>query len=264
VLLQQKSETGIAVDDESALVIIAEEAREVLDVRGIPNVVRRRKRIALEVTIVSAENRNEIDMLPDHPLGIWLQAEILAAAERVVENETVSGREMGVGVMAMNEMLLVSLMKLDGMVSVAPSGVLSEDLSEDQKEEADAVERWEVICGVKNDEIVVAQERMEEEKGIVRKGWILGEERRDQDDRWGASRPGEWIHLADLYDGLEMAPGFRCMHALGGVLFCKQRNIFEAFNGEMGDCIFCGVGWETEFEIDLHYLLFFGWFVTSK
>jgi len=36
---------------------------------------------------------------------------------------------------------------------------------------------------VKSDEIAAAQERMEEEKDIARKGRIPGEGRRDQDDR---------------------------------------------------------------------------------
>lgn len=67
--------------------------------------------------------------------------EILAPLEKVVErvdeNETVREREMGADVMAVSETLHVSLMKLDGMVSVAPSGVQNED----QKEAVDAAGR---------------------------------------------------------------------------------------------------------------------------
>lgn len=70
MLLQRKSETEIAVDGESALATIAEEAQEVLDVRGIPSVVRHPRRIALEATIASVENLSEIGMHPDRQLGI--------------------------------------------------------------------------------------------------------------------------------------------------------------------------------------------------
>jgi len=70
-----------------------------------------------------------------------LLGEILAPLEKVVErvdeNETVREREMGADVMAVSETLHVSLMKLDGMVSVAPSGVQNED----QKEAVDAAGR---------------------------------------------------------------------------------------------------------------------------
>ena len=68
-------------------------------------------------------------------------AEMLLAEERVVEradeNESVRGREMGVDVMVVSETLLVSLMKLDGLASVAPSGVQSEE----QKEAVDVAGR---------------------------------------------------------------------------------------------------------------------------
>jgi hypothetical protein len=245
MLPQQKSETEIAVDGESALATIAEEAREVLDVRGIPSVVRHPRRIALEATIANVENLSEIGMHPDRQLGIWLLGEMLAAVEKVVErvdeNETVREREMGADVMAVSETLHVSFMKLDGMVSVAPSEVQSED----QKEVVDAAGRWEAICGVKSDEIVAAQERMEEERDIVRKGRIPGEGRKDQDDRWGASRWVGWIHLADLYDGLRWHLIFvACLHWVA-FLTCEQRNIFEAFQGEMGDWLQCEIYWET-------------------
>jgi hypothetical protein len=256
LLLQRKSETEIAVDGESALATIAEEAQEVLDVRGIPSVVRHPRRIALEATIASVENLSEIGMHPDRQLGIWLLGEMLAALEKVVErvdeNETVREREMGADVMAVSERLHVSLMKLDGMVSVAPSGVQNED----QKEAVDAAGRWEAICGVKSDEIVAAQERMEEEKDIARKGRIPGEGRRDQDDRWGASRWVGWIHLADLYDGLRWHLNFvACMHWVA-FLTCEQRNIFDAFQGEMEDWLLCEIYWDRESGIDLHYRFF--------
>ena len=58
------------MDDESALAIIAEEAREVLDVREIPSVVRHPRRTVLEATIASVESLSEIDMHPDRRLGI--------------------------------------------------------------------------------------------------------------------------------------------------------------------------------------------------
>ena len=66
-----------------------------------------------------------------------LEKVVVRVDERVDENETVREREMGADVMAVSETLHVSLMKLDGMVSVAPSGVQNED----QKEAVDAAGR---------------------------------------------------------------------------------------------------------------------------
>jgi hypothetical protein len=58
------------MDGASALVIIVEEAREVLDVREIQSVVWHQRRTVLEVTTAIGEIPSEIDMHPDRRLEI--------------------------------------------------------------------------------------------------------------------------------------------------------------------------------------------------
>jgi hypothetical protein len=64
---------------------------------------------------------------------------MLVVVEKADETASVKGREMVVDAMVVNETLLVSLMKLDGLRSVGLSGVQSED----QKEAVDAAGRLE-------------------------------------------------------------------------------------------------------------------------
>jgi hypothetical protein len=95
-------------------------------------------------------------------------------------NVIVRGKEMVVGAMVVSGTLPVILMRLGGTASVVQSGVESEDPNEAA---ADAEERLEEMCGVKNDETVVAPERMGGERDIARKAWILGGGKRDRGDR---------------------------------------------------------------------------------
>ena len=172
---------GNVAGDGTALATRAGEAREVLGVRGIQNVVRHLRKTALEATI--AETLNEIDTHLDLRLETWLLGETSVAAGKagVRVDETEIATEMVVVVMGENETLLVSnLMKLGGLASAAPN----EALIEVRSEEVVAAGRREEICVAKSDGIAVVRERMGEERDTVRKAEVmLGGEKRDRDDR---------------------------------------------------------------------------------
>ena len=134
--LLQTSVKGTAADDGSALVTRAEEAREVLDVRGIQSGVRPLRKTVLEATTASVETLNEKDTHLDLRLETWLLGGTSVAAEKVDgrADETETATEMVVVVMDGSETLLVSsLMKLGGRVSAA--------LIEGQREEVGAAGR---------------------------------------------------------------------------------------------------------------------------
>jgi hypothetical protein len=238
------------MDVASDLVITAGEAQGVLDVTEIQSVLLDPRTIALEVTTVGI--LSEIGTHLDRRREIWLLAGTQAVAEKADANASVRGRETVIVVMVVSEILHVILMKVDGMESVAPS--------EGPKEAVDVVGRSEETWGATSDERVAAHEMMEEERDTVRKDRTWGEGRRDQDDRWGASRrDGNGIHLGWFVrwvgdDTFLLLFSLHCTHALGGVFHlqaetqkCFSRHFLARWRGL----------------IDLHYR-FFGWNVKSK
>ena len=100
--------------------------------------------------------------------------------ETADENVSARGREMGVDATAVSETLPAILMKLDGAASVAQNEAQSGDPN---AAAVDAAGRLEAICVVKSDETAVAPEKMEAERDIVRRAWILGGGRSDRGDR---------------------------------------------------------------------------------
>jgi hypothetical protein len=225
------------MDVASALVITAGEAQGVLDVTEIQSVLLDPRTIALEVTTVGI--LSEIGTHLDRRREIWLLAGTQAVAEKADANASVRGRETVIVVMVVSEILHVILMKVDGMESVAPS--------EGPKEAVDVVGRSEETWGATSDERVAAHEMMEEERDTVRKDRTWGEGRRDQDDRWGASRrDGNGIHLGWFVrwvgDDTFSSFIFVALHARIGWRFSLASRdtemFFQAFSGEMA-----GVDW---------------------